>query len=261
VLAADAGERALLQACRRLDIPFIELQHGIFTADHPDALPAATGIRDAAALLLPDALALYGDYWFRRLQGTALGKLGRLVPVGASVIENFRRLREGKFRAASPPRLLVTTQGVDRDSLIEFLARFLGACPAPFLLTVKLHPAYDVAVAPYSRMLGVDSRVRIIQGCDDPNTYDLLAGADLHLSIASACHYDALGIGTPTAVIGLAGYALVQDLVDAGDALLVREPRELAELVARQGWRPVAPEVSDKYYRRGFVQNLLPLIR
>ena len=262
VLAADTGERALLAACRRLSVRFIELQHGIFTPDHPDALPAPT-LRTvgAAELLLPDQVALYGDYWLARQADSALGKAGRLLSAGSSVIERFRARRAGEFRPSPDcPRMVVTTQGIDRDALIAFLARFLALYAEPCLLTVKLHPAYDSSLELYIKMLGSDSRVQIVGGRDDPNTYELIARSDLHLSIASACHYDALGIGTPTLVIGLAGYPLVQDLLDAGDALFAGSPEELAEIVSRRAWTPVSEAVSGKYYRHGFVQNLLPLI-
>lgn len=262
VLAADTGERALLAACRRLGVRFIELQHGIFTPDHPDALPVSA-LRDteAADLLLPDTVALYGDYWLARQADSALGKTGRLMSVGSSVIERFRERRAAEFHPSpGSPSMVVTTQGIDRDALIAFLSRFLALYADPCLLTVKLHPAYDSSLELYIKMLGGDSRVRIMGGHDDPNTYELIARSDLHLSISSACHYDALGIGTPTLVIGLAGYALVQDLLDAGDALFAKSPDELAEIVSRRAWMPASESVSGKYFRHGFVQNLLPLI-
>lgn len=262
VLVADAGERALLSACRQQGIRFIELQHGIFNPDDFDSLPrSALNDVGVAALLLPDAVALYGDFWLDRLAGTALGKVGRLFPVGSSVIERFRDLRAETFRqTAACPRLVVTTQGFERTSLAEFLARFLEAFLGPCLLILKLHPVFDDSVAPYAKILGSDERVRILRGCDDPNTYELIAQADLHMSIASACHYDALGIGTPTLVLGLTGYSFVQDLIDTGDVLFARDPEALAAIVSRHGWTPVDESVSVKYYRRGFVQNLLPLI-
>lgn len=262
VLAADTGERALLAACQRLGGRFIELQHGIFTPDHPDALPAhALRAAQTTELLLPDRVALYGDYWFSRQSGSALGKAGRLLSAGSSVIEKLRARRMAAFRPAEDcPHMVVTTQGIDRDALIAFLSRFLALYEEPCALTVKLHPAYDSSRELYNKMLGGDSRVRIVSGRDDPNTYELIAGSDLHLSIASACHYDALGIGTPTLVIGLAGYPLVQDLLDAGDALFAGSPEALAEIVSQRAWKVVSPAVSDKYYRHGFVQNLLSLI-
>lgn len=156
--------------------------------------------------------------------------------------------------------MVVTTQGIDRDALIAFLSRFLGRHADPCRLIIKLHPAYDSSRELYVKMLGGDSRVQIVGGRDDPNTYELIAQSDLHLSIASACHYDALGIGTPTLVIGLAGYPLVQGLIDAGDALFAGSPEDLAEIVACRAWKPVSDTVSGKYFSHGFVNNLQPLI-
>lgn len=262
VLGADTGERALLAACQRQGRRFVELQHGIFTPDHPDAVPtSALCDADPSALLLPDAVALYGDYWKARHADTALEKAGRLLSAGASVIEDFRALRAAVFRpVAGTPRLVVTTQGVDRESLIRFLEQFLLQSQESFELIVKLHPAYDSSVLPYTKILGLDSRVRIVAGRDDPSTYELIALADVHLSISSACHYDALGIGIPTVVIGLASHQLVQDLVDSGDAILVKMPEDLVRVVSGSSWVPVSPEISTKYYRHGFVQNMTPLI-
>ncbi len=262
VFAADTGERALLAACQRQGGRFVELQHGVFTPDHPDAVPtAALCDAKASALMLPDVVALYGSYWKARHADTALEKTGRLLSAGASVIEDFRALRTDVFLpVAGNPRLVLTTQGVDRDSLIRFLQQFLLQSRASFELIIKLHPAYDSSVLPYTKILGADSRVKIVAGRDDPSTYELIALADLHLSISSACHYDALGIGVPTVVIGLAGYQLVQDLVDSGDAILVREPEDLVRIVALRSWAPVSPEGSAKYYRHGFVQNMASLI-
>jgi hypothetical protein len=170
-------------------------------------------------------------------------------------------MRARDFRPSPEcPRLVVTTQGIDRDALIGFLSRFLSLYPESCLLTIKLHPAYDISLEHYLIMLGSDSRVRIVGGRDDPNTYELIAESDLHLSIASACHYDALGIGTPTLVIGLAGYPLVQSLLDSGDALFAGDSGALADIVAKRAWVPVATAVSDKYYRHGFVKNMSALI-
>lgn len=262
VLAADTGERALLAACRRRGVHFIEQQHGIFTPDHPDALPlSALGAAGTVELLLPDRVALYGDYWLARQAGSALGKADRLLSVGSSVIEKFRGRRAEEFRPSREcPRMVVTTQGIDRDALIGFLSRFLALYAAPCQLVVKLHPAYDSSRELYVKTLGGDSRVQIVRGRDDPNSYELISRTDLHLSIASACHFDALGIGTPTLVIGLAGYPLVQGLIDAGDALFAGSPEDLAEIVSRRAWTPVSEAVSDKYYRHGFVQNLMSVM-
>ena len=262
VLVAETDERALLMASKRQGIRFIELQHGVFTPDHPDALPSKMlDFAEPDTLLLPDGLALYGHYWADRLADTAMGRLERIYCVGASVIEGYRSMRKTRSPQYNEgPCLLVTTQGFGRDGLIRFLGRFLESFDGPCTLILKLHPAFDPSTEPYLREIGKDSRVRVITGSDDPNTYELMAKSDLHMSIASACHFDALGIGVPTLVLGLPGHTLVQDIIDIGDALFAATPEDLAGIIKGLYWRPIQQTLSDKYYRQGFSENLSSLI-
>lgn len=263
VIAADSEERALAFACLRLGIRFVELQHGVLNPLDPLCLPA-TALRqaNADALLLPDALALYGDYWAQRHAITAMGELGRIFAVGSSTIDRFRKQRATGFQAHPEcPRLVVTTQGLDRDALITFLADFLALYAGACILTIKLHPAYDRSAEPYAQTLGTDPRVEVVLGDAEPNTYELIARADLHISIASACHFDALGIGTPTAVLNLRGSDAVQDLVNSGDALFANAAADLAAIVAQRSWGIVSAAVSSRYFKQGNLSNILQLVQ
>lgn len=262
VIAADTSERALIAACRRQGIRFIELQHGVFNPEDPDCLPAAALDRCGHdALLLPDAMAVFGDYWREAHSGTAMGRIGRLHVVGSNAVDRFRRMRQEHF-VTDPdcPRLLVTTQGMDRDSLVAFLLDFLKQCDRRFVLQIKLHPIYDKSPEPYVEAFAHDPRVLVLSGTSDPDTFPLIAVADLHISIASACHFDALGIGVPTVVIPLAGHEVVLGLVERGDALLAHAPAELAAIVTQRAWGRVEKGVSDHYFKGGFVDHLSSLM-
>ncbi len=257
VFVADTGERALLKAARENGCQFVELQHGIFTPNHPDALPSGSDLNaDDQGLLLPDIVAAYGSYWADAHSRRLLGVCCRIRPMGASFIEQLRAQRRRIEREDGAVRLLVTTQGLARDALISLLKEFLDSCHIPLRLDIKLHPAYDPAPSHYSAALGSDSRVNVIPGSAEPDTHSLLAGCSLHLSISSACHYDALGLQVPTAVLALPNHELVLDLVVAGQAILVRTGSQLAEIVTARSWISVPSEVADSYCRSGFANNL-----
>lgn len=252
VIVANTGDYAFLKAAKHVDCRVIELQHGIFTSHHPDALPAAAGCDvDDPGLLLPDVVAAYGEYWINIHAHTLLGRAGRIKPCGASFMERMRAERKRLF-APSSVRVVVTTQGVARDELISFLQDFLRACPAMFALDIKLHPAYDTSTEPYRHALGTDARVRVIAGYEDPDTYQLIAACDLHVSISSACHYDAIGLQVPTVVLALPNHELVLGLVEDGEALLARNGEELARIVTNRSWIAVSGSVSEKYYKNDF---------
>lgn len=263
VIAADSEEKALVFACRSLGIRFVELQHGVLNPSDPLCLPAVA-LQQASAqkLLLPDVLALYGDYWTERHTNTAMGELGRISAFGSAIIDQYRERRKAGFQPnLENPQIVITTQGLDRDALITFIINFLleykGACA----VMIKLHPAYDRSPEPYAKALSKDSRVEILSGQADLNTYELISRADLHISIASACHFDALGIGTPTAVLNLRGSDAVQDLVDNGDALYLKTPADLAHVVAMRSWAKVPEQVSNKYFKPDFLGNILHLVQ
>lgn len=261
VFVADSGERAMLKAARETECRFVELQHGIFTPNHPDALPLALGLDvEDSGLLLPNIVAAYGSHWVAAHRDRLLGGCGRIRPVGASFIEQLRLKRHRSKPSDEVVKILVTTQGLAREELIALLREFLNSCHAPLKLDIKLHPAYDTSPNRYVEVLGSDSRVTVIPGSAEPDTHSLLASCSLHVSISSACHYDALGLRVPTVVLALPNHEIVLDLVKTGQAQLVRSAGQLSEIVAARAWISVPAESADGYYKTGFADNLLEWI-
>ncbi|HEY0236523.1 MAG TPA: hypothetical protein VGC86_15935 [Afipia sp.] len=261
VMVPNSGQFALFLATRACGISFVEMQHGLFSEFHPDNLPAWVLAADKDSLLLPDYLTVYGPYWAERLAGTALGKIGRIRSVGAPLVEINRDLRAARF-ASNPqiPVLIFTLQGLGVEYTIDFIKKFLALSDRPMRFIVKLHPGYDSGDARFRDLFGADRRVEIIAGDAQPDTYQMIAMADLHLSISSACHYEALGIGTPTCVVAGPSHAQVLDLVTRGDALLVRDAAELHALVDARGWGEVPSSTQEVYFSGGFVPNMASLL-
>jgi hypothetical protein len=258
LLVPNSGQFALFLAANGLGIPFVEMQHGIFNETHPDNLPGYALERSSQALLLPDLLTVYGDYWAEKLRDSALGRLGRIRPVGAPLIDSSRALRQSCF-AADPakPILTLTSQGgFSAGRAVEFVKTFLGIYSGPLQVNVRLHPGYEAVSSPFDGHFSQDDRVVLWRGNAKPDTYEMIALSDLHLSIFSACHFEALGIGTPTAILVLPGHELVLDLAARGDAILIESPQQLADLVARRNWGAVTTQTSEYYFRRDNVASL-----
>jgi len=254
VLVADTGEYALCIACKRLGVKFIELQHGVFDAAHPDAVPARVA-GSAAELLLPDVLACRGEFWIEQLAATRQGK-ERAVAVGNELID-LARARRQTFVAGERKMLVVSSQGLDSPRLARWLQDMVCLAPPErdWELSIKLHPIYDNATRDFD-CLPLNGRIRLIRGAEQPNIFDLLAGADCHLSIASACHYDAAALGVPTVVVPLAGHEAMLSAIDGVHIHLARSPGEV--------WRvldlPACVDGSCRYSAPGFIDNLRRLI-
>jgi hypothetical protein len=258
VLVPNSGQFALFLAAKNLGIRFVEMQHGVFTENHPDSLPADVLDCDRESLLLPDCLTVYGSYWVDRLSGTALGKLGCIRAVGAPLIEPGRLLRQSKFLSdPTTPVLTLTTQGgVVGQKAFNFVSAFLKLCSGPLRLNIRLHPGYETGINTHSESVTTDARVTLWPGNSRPDTYEMIAMSDLHLSVSSACHFDALGIGAPTGILALPSHELVLDLARSGDALLIDSPETLAAVVKGRSWGTVQPATSDRYFRKDHIRNV-----
>ena len=258
VLISNTNEFAMLAAARDLGIRSFELQHGIFSRNHPDALSAeAKPYKDT--LLIPDHILLFGEYWQQELAANGFYD-DELLPVGSARMDKYRQQRVTTRRTADGPlKMVFTTQGLVVSEVAAYLREFFARADEAgidFDLTIKLHPVYDPSPEPYRQVLGKDDRVRIVLGTEMPSTFTLLSQADLHLSIASACHYDALGLGVPTVVLPLNGYTVVKKLIELGHAPAARSPQELVDLLAHLKNHPVPLAVQEMYFKSGALENI-----
>lgn len=261
VLVASTGAGfPIWAAARELGIITIELQHGIYSHDHPDALPALAAPYKES-LIVPDKIFLFGEYWLEELKKNQFYG-HELISVGSPQIDHYRRLKSKWVERTTQNNqciIVLTTQGLSRDNLIRFVSDFLKIAQGKldYSFYIKLHPVYERDKSSYERVFGADPNVHILLGSDDPSTYDLLTVADFHLSVASASHYDALGLGVPTIVLPLPGYETVLNLVKSGHAYLARTPEDLLTFISNSAGTSVPPEVSAYYYTPNAVQNMM----
>jgi hypothetical protein len=258
VLTADPGEFALVAAAKERGILVYELQHGSIDRNHH-----GYGWTDAArpfrqVMPIADRLLLYGDHWKEELDANGFwGDTAQVV--GSLRIDSFRSRRSAPD--GSVYRVVITSQGIDSDGLARFLTQALNASRNSRLrLVVKLHPAYEQSKMSYLEPLGKDERVTLLLGSEGESTFELLTRADLHLSISSTVHYEALGLGVPTAVVPLATHEIVLPLCEAGHAHLLQGPAELAALFDAGPPERVESDVSFHYFAPGALRALNALV-
>jgi hypothetical protein len=262
-LVPDTSQHALMFACQSLGIKYIELQHGFFARSHPEALPLHA--RQALPnLLLPNVVALYGPYWKTALQGSLVSELGLDHAIGNPTLEHYREIRKKRTEGVdNRVKMVLTTNGMDKVKLARFIEGILRLYADQIILTIKLHPAYDLDEQLYRSLEErFPESVKVLNGSTDPNTFELIAQSDLHLSISSSCHYDALSIGTPTAVLALESHELVLDLVEGGHACLLSSPNQMGDLLSRirQGDDNVALARQEEFCRNSGCLNLIRLL-
>lgn len=260
VLTANTGEFAIWAAAQALGITTVDFQHGVFTHSHPDTI--SRDVMDGPAdFIIPKMMLLYGDYWLTELK--KMHDVGaKLVPVGHHQIDRFRKIRLARIqdlRTEQQCRVLLTTQGVDQANLIIFMSKVLALAQGRMNLSlvIKLHPVYDPDKSVYERAFNQDARVRILKGTEGPSTFSLLAQSHFHVSISSATHFDALGIGVPTIVLPLAGHDVTMQLVEAGHASLAHTPEEFLDILKEYRRASIPLAVSTYYFKPNAIDNIM----
>jgi hypothetical protein len=119
-----------------------------------------------------------------------------------------------------------------------------------------MHPVSDRDRNPYERAFKGITNVKILSGSELPSTFELLVDSDYHASIASAAHYDALGLGVPTIIMPFAGHELLMPLVDLGHARLASTPQEMLNIVMAKEIPSLSNETRAYYYLPDSVQEI-----
>ena len=257
VLVVDASHHGLVAAAKEHGAIVLELQHGVTDRSNANYSWPASAASYRRTMPIPDRLLLYGEHWRRELAISDFW-VGDLRVVGSPRIDRYRR--ENATRDDRRCRIVFTTQGFDFKKIIDFFTQFIervGSTVA-YHLTIKLHPIHDPDKAPYVEAFrGYGDRVDIVSGEDSPATFDLLQRAQLHVSVASASHYDAIGLGVPTIILPFKTHEIVLPLQRAGHAWLARTPEDLVNLVRTWPTLRVPHETREHYFRSDAPGNIL----
>lgn len=263
VWVADNGEWALLAAARETGAPVFEFQHGVVDDGHPNALSAACAAWKSV-IPRPHRLLVYGPHWKEALQKAGFYD-EEIVVVGSILLDSYRdRAAARRLREFGRERVVVlTTQGVDREPLMRWAVRLMDLAreKVPVRLFIKTHPSYETDAAAYRARFRGDPRVIVVGGNEEPATLDLIARADWHISISSTCHYDALGLGVPTVVLGLTTHDVVDVLRTRGHAVFASSAEELADRVLGEAPKPVPADVSKAYFCPGALEATWKAVR
>ena len=256
LLTADPGEHALAAAAKEQGIRVVELQHGLINKHHYAYSWQANAVNYKNRMPIPDRLFLHGEYSKQELDANGFwGKA--LCVVGSSRMDHYRQ-RKIPEKREGVPAVVLTTQGIDVENTVQFMAAFLKASKGrlEFRLYIKLHPVYETDKTPYEAAFKADPRVEILMGMEEPSTFDLLARADFHLSISSTCHFDAMGLGVPSVILPLTTYENVLFLCEAGHAFLARTPKDLVDIMTNRRSYKVPPEIREYYFKNGALENM-----
>jgi hypothetical protein len=258
MLSCDGyGEHALMAAARESGVRVVEFQHGICYPGGPQYHWSDYARQHREALPLPHEIFLFGSHWADVINPNGFWD-GRLKVTGSLRVDRFRKMRAGWVAGARPgTTVLFSAQGMAGQDVAGFFRQALSNLKDPGLRVIfRLHPIYSGDAAGFEQLAREDARVQVLPATEGAGTLELMSEADLHVSISSACHYEALGLGVPTAVLPFGDYLEIADLWKGGDAVLANTPEQLATLIQSAGAGTFRARDAGTYFAAGALAKM-----
>jgi uncharacterized protein YutD len=255
VLIANPGSYDLIAAAKELRIRVIEFQHGFLDRYHPGYSWTSYALKFKEIMPVPDIIFVYGDYFKKELAASGFWK-DSLRVVGSLGMDSIRKkVKENKTEKMI---ILLTSQGIDQNKIIDFLSQFLALIRSKLdlLLYIKLHPRNEIGQNPYTEAFRSNPNVKVIPSNSPLSTMELIKQSHFHLSISSTTHFEALALGTPTIVLPFATSERIHILRDLDHVFFVRTPRDLLEIVLEKNNQGVPQFVGDYFYKNSALENI-----
>jgi hypothetical protein len=203
VIVVSYGKMVIIEACKKLDIPVVELQHGVI--DENDFAYSFRGSRDKK--VFPDYLFVWGDFWKEAADFPIPDE--RVVPVGNPYLE--RSLEKYKNIMAQE-QILFISQGTIGKQLSQFAVEVHEHPDITCDIVYKLHPGeYDRWENQYPWLIDTDFEV-----VDDPERglYPLFAESTVQIGVYSTAIYEGLAFELDTYLYDCDGVRQLQPLIN-----------------------------------------------
>lgn len=189
VFVTQSGfQKALFKAAADLNIPLIEVQHGIIDEGHI-AYNYSREIRYYEnQLYLPAYYFTFSDFWTENLYLPSVA----VVPMGNTAFYTSGRSDVSQIRVKQGKGLLVASSDIFGHDLSLLISKFVekkSQTPVYF----KLHPNQFSEVKIYQDKFAAYNNVKVIT--TEQSIYDLIAVSEAVLAIQSTAVYEALHLG------------------------------------------------------------------
>lgn len=216
VVVVSYGKETFIEACKRKDIPVVELQHGVIYDSHfgysyPDGKTKA---------MFPDYFLTFGEFWNENVQFPIPDD--HVIPVGYPYLENRIDVYDD---IESSEQLLFISQGAIGRELSQFALSVHENKRIEHEVVYKLHPGeYERWEQEYPWL--AESDMRVIDK-DEPPLYQLFAASSAQVGVGSTAVYEALCFDLETFVFDINGSDRLQPLIEDGTASSIRTVEDL----------------------------------
>lgn len=258
---------ALADACKMLNIPSIELQHGHISQNHAGYIYKQVPSR----CLFPDYFFSFGDYFTDLINvNSRMFSPDRVKSVGFYHLEetktspvhldsDFLRLSE-EFKL-----ILISSDWTINYILKEFVIKVTDLLPPEYKIIYKTHPAEKDT----SNFYSVFRDNKKIYFIDNPtvNILELMKISQIHSTVFSTSLFEASFFGLPNIFIRIEGFTNhIIDFIDNQSNFLVETPEEFVSktkeiIMNHDSVRNKAVAFSQQFYKENVTENIINTVR
>jgi hypothetical protein len=226
----------IIEACKKLKITTVELQHGVITPYHLGYAFPEGKLKES----FPDYFFSFGDFWNNSVN-FPLPK-SQIFSIGYSFLEAEKEKLASVSTPASQPtkkQLLFISQGAIGDKLSKFASDLIeeGIEKFDFELIYKLHPGeYNHWKTSYPWLLEASkSHIKVI---DDSSSdlYQLMSSSEIIVGVFSTAIFEGLSFGVKTFVLEASGIEYMETLIQEKAVIKVSSAKDFLSYLSQENY-------------------------
>ncbi|MHA1218456.1 MAG: hypothetical protein ACTSO5_07210 [Candidatus Heimdallarchaeaceae archaeon] len=248
LVVCSYGKEDFIEACKTLNIPTAELQHGVINKHH---VGYSYDMRTAKKATFPDYFLSFGDYW-RDVVKYPIDK-DKIVSVGFPELEDKRnKLTKRKKKK----QILFISQPTSGTRISKFAAELNKEKHFQYEIIYKLHPnEFASWQEDYPWLL--DKGIKVI-GQKDKNLYELFAESEIQIGVNSTAIFEGLGFGLKTLILDFFGIEYMEDLLESGLAKKVSSVKDLMKIIHKDDFKKIE---NDHFFKSNSLMNMNSVLK
>jgi len=243
------GHRALVQACKEVRVPLIELQQG---ATHKYSLEHSYEGEKRKKYVVPDYFFTFGDYWKRAvsfpLPPDRMPSVG--FPYYEQELERYKNAERKK-------QILFLSQPMFGKHMSQFALELARELEGTWHIVYKLHPEEEGPTWQELYSTLARAGIEVLRDKEKP-LYQMLAESEVQVAVNSTATYEGLGFGLNTYLLDIPGVETMEYLVETGYARLVGSVGEMRDLLAKQEEKKAWS--GEEFFRKNSLNRMVGLI-
>ncbi|TKX82266.1 hypothetical protein [Halorubrum sp. SD626R] len=241
IIECSYGKETLIEVSKSLNIPVIELQHGIITKHH-----LGYSYKNATKRMFPDYLLVWGDYWKESAEIPLPDD--RVISTGYPYLD-YKKEEHNNINTRK--QVVFISQDTIGEELSELAVSLSQYDNFDYKIVYKLHPKeYQKWKGKYPNLLRADLRV---VGGDGPGIYKLLAESSIQIGVYSTALFEGIAFGLDTYVYKISGWRSIEELVNNGPAQVISSPKQVLSLIGQSNKN----EKSIHIFKNNGVKNTI----